>query len=240
MITACIQIMQGLDTRRSFAGSTKISGLLSPSAEKRIKKTPTLSETHSTIRSHGPNKDSNLQTDSRNNHLIMSLGGILSTITSSLVRLNYASAPNSTNFGAHEVAKAKVSLQEEGGVHIFEFHIPTDGAGAALLALAAVAVIVIAIIAICCWCGVKCTQVCCNYICPCAAFCRRRTSSRRTPRLTSVTLSRGPRSNRTTKRASRWCPSKERTQPVSRSRMSEKKCMRFMDQPRIWGAWRDA
>ena len=103
----------------------------------------------------------------------MSLGGILSTITSSLVRLNYASAPNSTNFGAHEVAKAKVSLQEEGGVHIFEFHIPTDGAGAALLALAAVAVIAIAIVMICCWCGVKCTQVCCNFICPCAALCRR-------------------------------------------------------------------
>ena len=50
----------------------------------------------------------------------MSFGGILSTVTSSLVRLNYASAPNSTNFGAHEVAKAKVSLQEEGGVHIFQ------------------------------------------------------------------------------------------------------------------------
>ena len=80
----------------------------------------------------------------------MSLGGILSTVTSSLKRLQYVSALNSTNFGAHEVAKAKVSLQEEGGVHIFKFHIPTDGAGAALLALAAVAIISIGILLTCC------------------------------------------------------------------------------------------
>ena len=103
----------------------------------------------------------------------MSLVGILSTATSSLMRFQNVSAPNSTNFGAHEVAKAKVSLQEEGGVHIFEFHIPTDRAGAALLALAVVAIIVIGIMLICCWCGIRCTNVCCIYICPCATLCRR-------------------------------------------------------------------
>ena len=54
-----------------------------------------------------------------------------------------------------------------------KFHIPTDGAGAALLALAAVAIIVIGIMLICCWCGNKCTDVCCTYICPCATLCRR-------------------------------------------------------------------
>ena len=97
----------------------------------------------------------------------------MSTVTSSLVRLQYVSAPNSTNFGAHEVAKAKVSLQEEGGVYIFEFHIPKDGAEAALLALAAVAIIVIGIVLICCWCDVRCTDVCCTYICPCATLCCR-------------------------------------------------------------------
>ena len=75
---------------------------------------------YSPIRSFGLNIDYQLQNDAHNNALIMSFGGILSTVTSSLVRLNYASAPNSTNFGAHEVAKAKVSLQEEGGVHIFQ------------------------------------------------------------------------------------------------------------------------
>ena len=72
------------------------------------------------------------------------------------------------------MAKAKVSLQEEGGVHSFQFHIPTDGAGAALLALAAVAFIAIGIVLICCWCGVPCTDVCCAYICPCPTLCRRR------------------------------------------------------------------
>ena len=29
------------------------------------------------------------------------------------------------------------------------------------------------IVVICCACGVKCTDVCCTYICPCATLCRR-------------------------------------------------------------------
>ena len=42
-----------------------------------------------------------------------------------------------------------------------------------MLALAAVAIIVIGIVLICCWCGVRCTDVCCTYICPCTTLCRR-------------------------------------------------------------------
>lgn len=102
----------------------------------------------------------------------MAVAGFLSTLTSTLMKLNLPHAENSTNFGAHEVAKGRVTYQEEGGVHVFEIHVPSNGSGAAMIALAVTTIIVLGTIIICCAFACKCCRWTAKCFCPCATWCR--------------------------------------------------------------------
>ena len=103
----------------------------------------------------------------------MAISGLLAAIKTSLLNWNENEARNSTNFGAHEVAHGKVTYQEEGGIHLLEFHVPTTGTTPVLISLAVAAIFLILITALCLkTCGAFCRATT-RCICPCSTWCRR-------------------------------------------------------------------
>ena len=103
----------------------------------------------------------------------MAISGLLAAIKTSLLNWNENEARNSTNFGAHEVARGRVTYQEEGGVHLLEFHIPTTGTTPVLICLAVAMVFLILVTALCLkTCRAFCRAMA-RCICPCSSWCRR-------------------------------------------------------------------
>ena len=69
------------------------------------------------------------------------------------------------------MAKGTVTYQEEGGIHLLEFHLPTTGTTPVLIALAAASIIVILLAVLCLkTCGALC-RAAKNCICPCSTWC---------------------------------------------------------------------
>lgn len=97
----------------------------------------------------------------------MSLANFLSTVTTSLIKTELVHANNSTNYGAHEVSNSGVTLQEEGGVHIFEIHLPSIGMEATIAVLATLAAVGFALLLACCCATRACLHACCPRICCC-------------------------------------------------------------------------
>lgn len=88
-------------------------------------------------------------------------------IVAGLFNSNAVTNSTQTNMGAHEVSRSAVTEQEEGGVHVLEFHIPTMDSpmAVAVVAIAAVALVLVTFLTL------KCVRRC---LCPCSGMCARR------------------------------------------------------------------
>lgn len=92
--------------------------------------------------------------------IIMAASIVTKFVTSFITSSNVANSTQS-NFGAHEVSRSGVTEQEEGGVHVLEFHIPSMDSPMAIAIVGIVAMTMLLALVIISKCVRKC-------LCPCS------------------------------------------------------------------------